>query len=261
MTSSTLQTRFEIKDVLKVLCLNIVLFGVFIGLINLVPGADQLLSGFHPSIAFFIQYAIQLVILFFPLWFFVVNKYNAPLSDFGFVQVGVGKLLKSVVLTYLLYILFTSLVAILLIYSGWSLPGYETQESYIPLFGYDALGLTVALLMVGFIAPFLEEFFFRGFLYRVFVKTWSLPVGDIITALLFALVHFQLQNIVPLFILGLLLNYVYRKTGSVWAAVAFHSLNNLIAYGVDIYFYFHPDLLKTLEANVAFIYNAASALF
>lgn len=217
------------------------------GLFQVIPGAGDMIDGLHPTVSFLLQYLIQFVILFFPLWFFVVDKYSASLSDFGFKKIKIWTVIKTIVSCYVFYLLLSLLIGMILSYTGLSLPGYQDQDSYLPLFGYDTLGLTTAFLVVSVIAPILEELFFRGFMYRVFVKTWPKWLGSILTALLFGLIHFQLQTIIPLFILGLILNYAYEKTDSVWTCVAFHSLNNTIALTLNIYLYFHPELLDQVQ--------------
>lgn len=249
-----METRFEFRDFLKVLGLSTGLFGCFIGAFALIPNAADTLEGLHPSLSFTIQYLIQFVVLFFPLWIFVVDKYDTRLKDFGFRKVKLGVLVKTVLLCYGGFILLTIAVASLLYYTGIELPGYADQESYLPIFGYDPLGLLTALLIVIGVAPFLEELFFRGFVYQVFTRTWPLWLGNILTAALFAVIHFQFQTFIPLFILGLFLNYAFRKTGSVWTSMAFHSLNNTIAFGLDYYLYLHPEILEQLETLPAFLY-------
>lgn len=218
------------------------------------PDISETLNGLHPSIPFFFQYLIQFVILFFPLWILVINKYSASLQDFAFRKIRFGFLLKTVILCYLFYLFVSLVIMSLLSYTGLELPGYEKQESYLPLFGVDTVGLIVGILMATLVAPFFEELFFRGFVYRIFTKTWPIWLGSVLTAILFAFIHFQFQSILPLFILGLVLNYSYQKTGSLWTAVAFHSLNNAIAFGLDFYLYFHPETLQKLEGITAFLY-------
>lgn len=245
-------TRFEFKDFIKSFGLSILLFIFFSGLISVIPGVGAYLDGAPPVVSFVIQYLIQFVILFFPLWIFVFNKYAASVRDFGFTKVNFWKMTKVALLAYISYLLLSFLISIIFYYVG-DLPGYQAQESYIPLFGENMLGFVVAIFFISIVAPFLEEFFFRGFIYRIFTKTWPVWLASIVTAALFASIHFQLQSFIPLFILGLILNYTYHKTGSVWTSVLFHSLNNTIAFGVDIYLYFHPELLQNLEAISGFV--------
>ncbi|MFA5793300.1 MAG: type II CAAX endopeptidase family protein [Candidatus Gracilibacteria bacterium] len=241
-------TRFTLRDFLKVLALGILLYALFSGIFLFFPGAGRAIGGMHPTAQFVIEYLIQSLILFFPLWIFVVLKYSATTADFGLQKVSILKLIKTVSLAYLFYIVVSLIISEILLSNSLSLPGYGEQESYMPIFGYDTLGITVGMIFVVIIAPFLEELFFRGFVYRVFTKTWPVWMASILTAFLFASIHFQFQTFLPLFFLGLLLNYVYQKTGSIWTAIAFHSFNNALAFSLDLYLYFHPELLQNLES-------------
>jgi uncharacterized protein len=230
-----LETRFEFRDFLKVFTLAILLYTVFAGILFNLYAEDLVFTSAHPSITFSIVYLIQFVVFFFPLWIFVIEKYGATSEDFGLVKVKLKTLLKTVGFSYLAYLGITALIQAILLALDFELPGYGAQESYLPLFGTDVFGITFALLVVGFLAPFIEEILFRGFIYRVFIKKWPLWMGTVLSAGLFALVHLQFQTFIPLFILGLILNHIYQKTGSIWTSIAFHSMNNLLAFAVQIY--------------------------
>ena len=210
------------------------------------------LDAIHPVLSFLAVYLIQFAILFFPLWFFVVDKYSAGLKDFGFKNIGIVKILKNVALVYGAYLLFAFLFGLMIQLTGVEMPGYGQQDSYIPFFGNDAFGLSVGIIFVIFIAPFIEELFFRGFVYRVFTKTWPVWLGSILTAAVFAFVHFQFINFIPLFIVGLFLNWAYQRTKSVWVAVGFHMINNAVAFGVDVYLSSHPEALEFMTSLIHF---------
>ncbi|MFT7184509.1 MAG: membrane protease YdiL (CAAX protease family) [Oceanicoccus sp.] len=248
-------TRFTFKDFTKVFGLSIGLTALFLGLFSAFPGAGTFMNGIHPSLSFILAYVVQFAILFFPLWLFVVDKYNANLSDFGFTKIGTGKLLKNVFLVYGAYLLFALAFGILIQFLGLEIPGYGQQDSYVPLFGDDSLGLMVGIFFVVFVAPFVEELYFRGFVYRVFTKEWPVWIGSIMTAAVFAFVHFQFSSFVPLFIVGLFLNWVYQRTQSVWASIGVHMINNAVAFGVSLYVASHPELLEELDLITGLIYN------
>lgn len=250
-----METRFEFRDFLKVFGLAIVLFVFFATLLKFIPGSEHLLDTLHPAVSFLIQYLIQFVILFCPLWIFVVGKYNATWSDFGFKKISFGPVLKNVFLAYVIYLVSMFILNVVLSLTGGTLPGYEAQESYLPLFGTGVLGLVVGFILVSFLAPFIEEILFRGFVYRIFVKTWPNWIGNILSAALFALIHVQFQTFIPLFILGLLLNHVYKKTDSLWTSFAFHSLNNILAFAVEVYLSLHPEVLERLAQVHTFLYT------
>ena len=87
--------------------------------------------------------------------------------------------------------------------------------------------LTVIALAV--VTPVAEEVFFRGFLLKGLVNRWGAAAGIIISAAVFAGLHFQPAVIVPVFITGLLLGALYWHTGSLWPGILVHGAQNLIA--------------------------------
>lgn len=256
-----METRFGFKDFIQVFASSIALYGFFIAFFSAIPGAAELLESMHPSVSFLIHYGVQFVILGFPLWFFVVRKYDATLLDFGFQRIPFRRLLWTVLFAYALYFFFSGLIAWALYATELTVPGYEAQDSYLPLFGTDFFGLSMAFLFIVIIAPFIEEFFFRGFIYRVFTKTWPVWLGSVFTAALFALIHFQFHSFIPLFILGLVLNISYQRTQSLWTPIAFHMMNNLVAFGVEIYLLYSPSAWEQLETIRVFVYNWVNILF
>ena len=87
--------------------------------------------------------------------------------------------------------------------------------------------LTVIALAV--ITPIAEEAFFRGFVLRGLVNRWGMAPGIIVSAAIFAALHFQPSIIIPVFITGLLLGALYWQTGSIWPGIGVHAGQNLIA--------------------------------
>ena len=86
---------------------------------------------------------------------------------------------------------------------------------------------TVIALAV--VTPIAEEIFFRGFLLRGLVNRWGVAPGIIVSAAVFAGLHFQPPVIVPVFITGLLLGALYWQTGSLWPGIFVHAGQNLVA--------------------------------
>jgi uncharacterized protein len=90
------------------------------------------------------------------------------------------------------------------------------------------------LLATAVIAPIGEEFLFRGVLQSVLTARLGAWVGVIGSAFLFALIHADLVLFVPIFLMGLLFAWIYRMTGSLWAPIWLHILNNLFASLLDL---------------------------
>ncbi len=102
----------------------------------------------------------------------------------------------------------------------------------------SSLGLVAAGFMIICIAPFAEEFFFRGFFYGALRTRFSIAVAAIIDGLVFGLIHFQggedgLLIVPPLAVLGVVFCLVYERTRSLYPCIALHALNNSIAYAAQ----------------------------
>jgi membrane protease YdiL (CAAX protease family) len=217
--------------------------------------SEALLLNIHPSLNFAIQYLILFVTLFFPLWVFVINKYQSTWKDFGFKKMPIKKLIAHVTAAYVAFFLIMSTIHLLTQKFNFALPGFEEQESYVPLFGEDAVGWIVAFVFVSILAPLVEEIFFRGFILKALTNNWPKVLGSVLTAALFAGIHFQPASFIPLFTLGLLMNHLYLKNGSIWAPIVFHSANNTIAYALELYILKHPEVLEPLEQQLSLLYN------
>lgn len=90
------------------------------------------------------------------------------------------------------------------------------QESNDPVI----LGLMVVAAV--FAAPICEEIVFRGYFYsasKKFVGPWA---AGACSALVFTAAHGSLVALLPLFVFGCVLAFIYEKTGSIWAPISVH---------------------------------------
>ena len=113
-------------------------------------------------------------------------------------------------------------------------------------------------LAIGLLAPLGEELVFRGAVLRALLR-WNadrhhpspttlhpspttthpspiLPIA--LSALLFALIHTNPAQMPHAFLVGLLLGWMYYRTDSIVPGVAYHWVNNTVAYVV---YNFYPD--------------------
>ena len=99
---------------------------------------------------------------------------------------------------------------------------------------------------IGLLAPLSEEIVFRGAILRSLLQSQRLSVwGAIaISALLFALTHLNPAQMPHAFAVGLLLGWMYWRTGSILPGVAYHWANNSVAY-VLYNLYPDPDMKLT----------------
>lgn len=98
-------------------------------------------------------------------------------------------------------------------------------------------------LAIGLLAPLAEEIVFRGAILRALLRASHLPVWGAISlsALLFALIHFNPAQMPHAFVVGMLLGWMYWRTGSILPGMAYHWANNSVAY-VVYNLYPNPDL-------------------
>lgn len=106
------------------------------------------------------------------------------------------------------------------------------NESMELVIGNGSIGsLIVGLLLIGVMAGFSEELFFRGSLQQI-IKSTPLNghIAVWLTAFIFSAVHMQFFGFVPRMLLGAFFGYLAWWSGSLWFAVAAHVFNNSIAF-------------------------------
>lgn len=91
----------------------------------------------------------------------------------------------------------------------------------------------------GVVAPFAEEFIFRGYLYGVLKRYLGITAGVVLNAALFAGVHQSATSFAVLFLFAVCLTLAYEFTGSILVNMGMHSLFNLcsltLVYGQAIH--------------------------
>jgi membrane protease YdiL (CAAX protease family) len=91
--------------------------------------------------------------------------------------------------------------------------------------------LTVYAILIGsvLVAPICEEIFFRGFVLPGLLHDLSPLWAILVSSALFAIAHTDLSSFIPLFTIGLCLGFLRWRTGSTWASISLHMLNNLLS--------------------------------
>jgi membrane protease YdiL (CAAX protease family) len=85
------------------------------------------------------------------------------------------------------------------------------------------------ILSIVVLVPIVEELFFRYFFYRFWksrISTWR---ATLLTAFIFALLHFNLMALVPLWIVGIFLTFLYERYGNLIPCILVHGLFNYIS--------------------------------
>ncbi|MEA2124308.1 MAG: protease family protein [Solirubrobacteraceae bacterium] len=118
----------------------------------------------------------------------------------------------------------------------------------------STLALIAVAVLVGIVAPIVEELFFRGFLFGALGRVMHWFPAALATGVVFGGVHAggtPAIFLVPLALLGVLLCALYRRTGSLLPGMGVHAFNNALALGVSLHWSFDEVLLGVFVAPLA----------
>ncbi len=227
VTGRHLRVRWGLRDIFK-LAIIFVFFGYIIQIIE-----AQLLSSLsgQKSLLQFLPLLntgiMDLLILGF-IVYFVKVKYGQKVAAMGLKIKAAPKLIFLAILSYIAFVPVLTFLLSLLIWLAASFNYQPPQQIIFELFlQEEKLWLLVySAIMVVVLGPIVEEIFFRGFAYNAVKKKWGRQTAMVLTAAVFAGLHGNLIGFLPIMVLGLLLAYVYEKTGSLIPAITIHILHN-----------------------------------
>ena len=136
----------------------------------------------------------------------------------------------------------------------WSLGPLETAMRRLSDASKDAIAqmlsltsvgdLLLQLFVVALIPAVCEELFFRGALQQI-LRQWfcNVHVAIVVTAVIFTVAHGDIYGLVPRFVLGLLLGYMFYLSGSLLVNVSAHFFNNALI--VILYYLYNKGVLAT----------------
>ena len=86
------------------------------------------------------------------------------------------------------------------------------------------------VLAVVVAAPVLEELLCRGIVLGSLRSRCGVAPAWFFSSLFFGVLHGEPLLVANAFVIGLILGYVYVATGSLWASMILHAMNNVVAY-------------------------------
>ncbi|MGH2756519.1 MAG: lysostaphin resistance A-like protein [Actinomycetota bacterium] len=157
-------------------------------------------------------------------WLFVLKRRGATAADVGFKWVGAGPLLIAIpIVLGLMAVTALILFGIEELFGG--VPTAQDQvapdESSL-----QVIDLVWLLLAGSVAAPIVEEFFFRGLLYRYLRVRSGFWIGALVSALLFAVFHITPALMPALFVFGIVQAWLYERYDSLYPPILLHALNN-----------------------------------
>lgn len=87
-------------------------------------------------------------------------------------------------------------------------------------------------VVTGLLVPFVEEFYFRGMLYRILRKRNDSVISTLISALIFVACHVLGTDLIGLlftFFTGVVTAYLVERTNSLTASFVYHAIGNLVS--------------------------------
>ncbi len=132
-----------------------------------------------------------------------------------------------------------------------------SSESSLDGYGTGLQAFLLMLLCVGILPAILEEFALRGVVMGLLRKKFGDGAAIVISALLFGLLHGNLQQIPFAFGVGLILGYATIYSGSMVPAMIIHAMNN----SISVVLTFATDSVSPMTSQVIMLlYYAVSLL-
>jgi CAAX protease family protein len=183
-----------------------------------------------------------------PLLIFIYVRFIWP-KALSWSELGLKPLPAQYVLVMGLGGGVTGLVVIGSIGALLSQVGLETNqlEQFKFVLQEGPLALVVFLIAAAIVAPFVEELFFRGFLFGVYSRRQPVWLAYVVSSVLFTVLHLEptrmnLQQMaglsIGIFLLALLLAWLYHHTGSLYPGMIAHAVNNATA--ALLFYFFSP---------------------
>jgi membrane protease YdiL (CAAX protease family) len=123
----------------------------------------------------------------------------------------------------------------LVAYLSARLIGAESHPLIPVLIGSESRWLAIYLVVVAVVtAPLVEETLFRGIVFRALNAHLPFWPAALVSAGLFAAGHAQLSALLPILLLGVLLAFLTRRTGSLLAPTAAHAFFNGVSAGIAL---------------------------
>lgn len=235
----------EIKDCHKLPLLVLVIY-ILTTLSSFVGFSDTT----HSAGMFFAVFVLQLLIFVIPGMFYCKIS-----SDDG--------LMSSMIRPFNLSSLFFVIPSSLLLFSVNALirltgiyfsdAGYTPSISSVGASGTD----TVFIVLVYCLCPAIaEEFVFRGIVLSSY-KKYGVACSIVMSSLLFAMLHFSLNDFLLYFVSGLILGCVAYVTRSAVPCMLIHLLNNVFTLFLEGYLW---QMIRTPDNAVMFIFIVGSAV-
>ncbi len=162
------------------------------------------------------------------VWLLGIRAWPPPLALIGFTSPRTSRLITPMlaVAALICSLGFAQLYTMAAMAVGWDfLMPPELPDGLLLPGGW----VIVSAVALAAWTPVAEEVFFRGFILRGLANRWGFAPAIVVSAAVFSALHLSPALLLPVFVTGLLLGFLYRRTGSLWPCIAVHAAQNLVA--------------------------------
>ena len=189
-----------------------IIFGLFAGLFAGLTKGDALLA------TVVAQVMVYLVTIPVSVWLLRKRGMKKPILSFSLRKANPLMILWGFLLIFIMGVVIEPLINLFP-------DSYMNDVNDIVLNG-GGLGM----LMVVIMAPLFEEMLFRGIIQGGASHEYGPVKAILVSSAIFGLIHLVPQQVINAFLCGLILGYIYYRTGSLIPVIAIHLLNNAFAY-------------------------------
>ena len=190
-------------------------------LLNMKGAADRILLSLYVTL-------LLDVLMLAIVWNLTVRKYRVRWRTLGFKSLGGRAFVAAWAVVgagLVISVVYGAVVSLLKLDALKSPP-------LPPIFSAGGWSWVLGGVLVLVMAPIAEETFFRGFVFTGISQRFGFWWGAGISAILFAVAHAQLGALIPVFVLGLFLAWLYSRTQSLWSCILAHFLYNGLVLAV-----------------------------
>lgn len=189
-------------------------------------GTNIINEMFESYLWFSIPFVLLTQVVFFCIYFGYnkVNRIKQTSCNFSFKKTNIWTALLSV------FVGIVCVVGLMLLIEGsfgsmFKAIGLKQSSMGLPL---DTVGwLFVNILVAGILPGICEELLFRGMIFQGLKEKFSSGTSIVLSALLFALMHQNIQQFIYPFILGCVLAIVMERTNNLMYPILIHMFNNI----------------------------------
>ena len=157
------------------------------------------------------------------------TKTKNVIEGCNFFRINTASVFISIALGIICFIIN---IAVSSLFNGFlTFTGYEFK-SVGGSADYSTWNFLLDIVLVCVFPAIFEEFLHRGILLQG-IKHAGFKQAIVISSLMFALLHFNIQQVFYAFVIGLILGFVSVVAKNIWPSIIIHFLNNFISTYID----------------------------